>query len=162
MLSELFLALLGFPGDIIVEDESTFKVKDGFDLLTQAEKEQINRVAPLGWYYVRLGAFMNEYDIQWGDREENFQAYRTSMSLGVSDLLSEYAGDVAYLEQLVFEGPIPLSHVLLHLQKYRLTMPVVYAMCREIELSNIRGCQVLDYLFNYHSGVPVVNDVIQQ
>lgn len=51
MIHELLLCLLGFTGDILVEaeDRSTFLVKPGFDLLTPSERDQLNRIAPLGW-----------------------------------------------------------------------------------------------------------------
>lgn len=51
MLHELLMGMLGFAGDILVEDPSadTFHVKPGFDLLTPSERDQINKLAPLGW-----------------------------------------------------------------------------------------------------------------
>ena len=65
MLHELFLALLGFPGDILVwcEEENTMRVKDGFDLLTAGERDQINQIAPLGWLYMRFQAYIDEYAV---------------------------------------------------------------------------------------------------
>lgn len=53
MIHELLLCLLGFTGDILVEavDNSTFQVRPGFDLLTPSERDQLNRIAPLGWYW---------------------------------------------------------------------------------------------------------------
>jgi hypothetical protein len=44
--------------------------------------------------------------------------YRRAFYLAVSDLLEEYAKDVALLEdKLVKEGPFPLSYSISHLQK---------------------------------------------
>lgn len=164
MLQDLFLALLGFPGDILVEEDSTIRVKDGFDLLTQAEREQINRISPLGWYYLRLQSFVDEYDMKWGGRSKGrqFQAYRTAMSLGVSDLLNEYTSDIAYLEQVVIsDGPMPLSQVLLHMQKYIMSMPAIYSICQDVETRNLHGCQVIDLLSHIQSGNPFINQPIQ-
>jgi hypothetical protein len=158
------MGLLGFPGDILILDGNTMRVRDGFDLLTLAEREQINRIAPLGWYFLKLSAFVDKYEMKWGGRARGkvFQAYRTAMSLGVSDLLSEYASDVAFLEQLVLaEGPVPLSQILLHMQKYIMTLPAIYAVCDEMERRNVHGCQVLDFLTRYQSGVPVVLRTVQ-
>jgi hypothetical protein len=119
MLHELLFALLGFVGSIIVEVDDCYKVKDGYDLLNEAERDQINRVAPLGWYYVQLGALVKKYDISWGKISLNGTAvYRSAAMQGVSDLLQEYVADVSYLDKLILsDGPIPVSQVLQHLQK---------------------------------------------
>ena len=53
MLHEILMSLLGFTGNIIVRDETTFKVCDEFDLLTIAEKVSVVRV---GLSYFLLGA----------------------------------------------------------------------------------------------------------
>lgn len=117
MLHELLFALLGFVGEVIVEKDGTFCVKDGFDMLREGERDQVNRLAPLGWYYVQLGIKVSENDLSWSSSVEP-QAYMTSMVQGFADLLQEYVGDISYLEQLVIaEGPIPLSQVLQHMQK---------------------------------------------
>jgi hypothetical protein len=40
------------------------------------------------------------------------------MIIGISDVQQEYIEDIAYLEQLLINtGPMPLSHILQHLQK---------------------------------------------
>jgi len=40
------------------------------------------------------------------------------MITGISDIQQEYIEDIAYLEQLLINtGPMPLSHILQHLQK---------------------------------------------
>lgn len=117
MLHELLFALLGFVGDIIVERDGTFCVKDGFDFFREGERDQVNRLAPLGWYYVNLGHKVAQNDLGWAS-SVNSKAYMVSMVQGVADLLQEYVGDVSYLEQLIIaDGPIPLSQILQHLQK---------------------------------------------
>ena len=118
MLHELLLALIGFTGDIIVESQNCFAVRNGFDLLTIAEKEQIDKIVILGWYYNKLAAFVKKHNLQWGRESNHFQAYKHATSLGIADLLSEYVDDIALLEQVVSnEGPIPLSHITHHVQK---------------------------------------------
>lgn len=117
MLHELLFSLLGFTGDIIIEEGGAYKVKDGFDLLREGERDQINRIAPLGWYYTNLGSIVQRYDVSWSPTARP-EAYMTGLVQGVSDLLQEYVADVSYLEQLILsEGPIPLSQILQHLQK---------------------------------------------
>lgn len=121
MLHELLFSLLGFIGDIVIDDGSTFRVKDGFDLLRESERDLVNRISPLGWYYVKLNDIVQKYDIGWS-REAAMCAYIASAVQGVSDLLAEYVADVSFLEQLILsDGPMPLSQVLQHLQKVRFT-----------------------------------------
>lgn len=117
MLHEIFLSLVGFTGNLIAESPDCFSVKDGVDILTIAEKEQINTIVILGWYYNKICAFVKMYELQWGS-VSNFQAYKHALCLGLSDLVREYVDDISFLEQLAsHEGPIPLSHVNHHVQK---------------------------------------------
>jgi hypothetical protein len=132
MLHEIFLSLLGFTGDIIVEGEDTYQVSSTFDLFTAAEKQQINRLVPLGWYYASLSSFVVFYEVKWG------------------------------VQLVLDEGPVPLSHLLHHLQKYLLVMPVIHAMWIEVEKRKIWGCQLLDYIKSKRSGMPVVDDIVQR
>lgn len=168
MLHEILLSLLGFTGDIIIDKDDTFQVADCIDLLTIAERDQINRIVPCGWFYIKLGDFVSQYELQWnGQGSSSYdccpQAYRTALCMGVSDLLAEYADDIAYLEQLILsEGPVPLSHVLQHVQKYLLVMPVIYKICKIIQTRDLRGCQVLDFLANFQCGLPIVNAVVER
>ena len=105
------------------------------------------------------------YEVKWGVRlgDPDSQFYRTAMTQGIADLLTEYTSDIAYLEQLVLaEGPIPLSHVLHHLQKYLLVMPVIHSLWIEAEKRKIWGCQLLDYIKSKRSGMPVVDEILQK
>jgi hypothetical protein len=70
MLHEIFLSLLGFTGDIIIEDSETYLVSSSFDLFTSAERQQINRIVPLGIYifaytcictYIGIYIYMHVY-----------------------------------------------------------------------------------------------------
>lgn len=125
MLHDIFYALLGFVGDIIVAEEDCYRVKDGFDLLRDAEREQINRIVQLGWFYTTFQTFIQKYDLRWGcmsDRQR-FQTYKAAVSQALEDVLTEYVDDITYLEQLVAkEGNIPLSHIIQHLQKVNRTI----------------------------------------
>lgn len=165
MLHELFLSLLGFTGDIIVSSPLTFHVNNSFDLFTSAEIQQLNRIVPLGWYYLQLSLLVKKYEIKWGIQigDTSLQFYRTAFSQGINDLLTEYTSDIAYLEQLVVtEGSVPLSHVMYHLQKYLLILPVIYNMSKEMEQKHIKGCQLLDYIKFKRSGVPIIDQIVQR
>ena len=118
MLHELLLSCIGFTGDIIVEVHGTYKVAECVDLLTQAEREQANRVAALGWFYITLLRYTEANSIRWSEDASRFQLYKAALCLGISDLLEEYCADIAELEsRVVSEGPFPISYFIPHLQK---------------------------------------------
>lgn len=128
MLHELFLALVGVTGDVFVEEDNTFKVASTDNTLDESQESQYNALLPLGWYYVRFMEIIEANDVSWttADSAGCPQLYRCAVVQGVSDLLAEYANDVAYLEQyVVAEGAVPMSHVLQHFQKVSLSRPTV-------------------------------------
>jgi gamma-tubulin complex component 4 len=59
MLHEILLALLGIPGNLIVEEEDSFKISPFINFLTESEKELINRLVILGFYYKKILAFLD-------------------------------------------------------------------------------------------------------
>ncbi len=54
MLHEILLALLGKPGNIILEYEDKFEIDITIDFLSDAEKKMINELCILGFYYKRV------------------------------------------------------------------------------------------------------------
>eukprot|EP01041_Mallomonas_annulata_P006225 gene6225-12613_t len=163
MLQEILLSLLGFAGDIIIDVGYTFMVADDFELLIAAEREQINRIVQLGWYYTALTRFIEEHEVQWDVQRcspDGFQVYKAAMALAIGDLLSEYTEDITRLEQqIIAEGPIPISYLNQFMQKYLFSFPAINGICVDIESKFIRGCQILDYLASYRSGSPIVTDI---
>jgi hypothetical protein len=164
MIHELLLTLLGFTGDILIEtpDKSSIQVKPGFDLLTPSERDQLNKIAPLGWYYSHLVSFVEQHEIQWG-QTHRVHTYLTAMSLGIQDYLEEYNASIAELEnRVVCEGTVPLSYVTQHFQKYLISMPAIWHLCIDVTDRGLHGCQILDYLSFYRSGIPVVKAVVDR
>ena len=165
MLHELFIALVGFTGDVIIEDQNTFCVNKNLGVFTQSEIDQVSKIIPIGWTFNQLQSFVNRHELQWTTSSSSTgnQAYLMAMSNGLSDILNDYVNDVTFLEQMVsLDGPIPLSQVFQHLQKYYLILPVLHNLCEDIEKSNIRGCQILEYLSKFQSGVPVIMCAIEK
>ena len=121
MLYDILYALLGFTGDIVVETNHTFHVKDGYSKLTDAEREQINHLVPLGWYYNRFEAFIKRYDMSWGNVSggiEKLAIYKMAVSAAIQDFQQEYLEDVNELEEILNqEQSLPLSHFIQHMQK---------------------------------------------
>ena len=147
------------------------KVRNDFEMLTIGERDQVNKLAPLGWYYLKLKAYARDCGVGWYNSSiskctesigpDPFRYTAASMCKGVEYLLLEYADDITYLDLLVEnEGPLPLSQIIGHLQKYIYCLPAVYKICVDITEKNVRGCQILDYLARYRSGYPYINEVV--
>ena len=120
MLHELLLACLGFPGDIIVESLGTYKVRDNFELMTTAEIEQVNKVAPLGWFCSTLSSYANMHITRrWNEDRKDIQLYKSALCTGILDLLDEYTVDIANFECRLasLSGPTSLSYLTTYLQK---------------------------------------------
>ncbi|KAJ1428549.1 gamma-tubulin complex component protein, partial [Ochromonadaceae sp. CCMP2298] len=158
MLHELLFALLGFPGDVIVEVEGSYAVRAGLDLLREAEREQINRLAPLGWLYAQISAFVDKHDVSWG--APTSRVYMVALVQGVRELLDEYVSDVSFLEQLVLaEGPVPLSQVLQHMQKYLLVLPKLHSLLLNAERSTQ---PLLDFFTSVNTGSAGLQQVLDR
>ena len=122
MLHELLMACLGYPGDIIIETYGTFKVRENFELLSQAEIEQINKIVPLGWFCNRLSSYADSYVLRCVDGfRSDTQVYNSALCTGIIDLIDEYTRDIAYFESQInsTETLTSLSHLISYLQKVK-------------------------------------------
>lgn len=59
MLHEILLGLLGKSGNIIIEQDGTFALDMRISFLTPAEKQLINTLASLGYFYKSLESFLD-------------------------------------------------------------------------------------------------------
>jgi hypothetical protein len=127
---DVLLTLLGFPSDFITsipnleeKKESsvpspTYRVKEGYPNLLDSDREQIDRIVPLGWYYQQFQAYTDHHELSWGTVNPDTQIYKLALSSAVKDLLLEYVDDVTNLEEsLNTSDVLPLSHFIHHLQK---------------------------------------------
>lgn len=137
VLGDLLHSLLGFTGDIIVsevrelslQDESaptlgdifesgSFKVKDGYNGLSEAERDQINRIAPLGRYFVCFEEYVKHYTLRWRQDPRPYKLYCLAIAGSIQDMIQEYVGDVAQLEvEIMQSAPLPISYVMQRVQK---------------------------------------------
>ena len=135
VLQEVLLALVGFTGEIVVSSVETreleepsapellfqpcdFSVRPGYHGLSQAEREQINDIVPLGRYHLVFQGYCSFYSLEW-DRDVRRQSlYRLALTNGLQELTEEYLEDVARLETLVLsEETLTVSNLCQHLYK---------------------------------------------
>ena len=60
MLHELLLALLGRNGNIITEQDGTFKIDPKLTLISEPEKDILNKICTLGYYYLKIQKFISQ------------------------------------------------------------------------------------------------------
>lgn len=146
VLHDLLFALLGFPGDIIISEidcaasqqevagagrdclhlfqPGTFRMKDGYPEISDAERDQINRLVPLGRYYLCFSNYAKHYMVGWRRDRQPRQLYRLALASALRDLLQEYEEDIGELEVVaVEEACLPFSHLLQFLQKVSRSRP---------------------------------------
>lgn len=113
-------------------------------------------------YYRRLVEYIQRHDVTWGSLRDR-QVYKAAVCLGLNDLVEEYMHAVTSLEERVArDGPVPLSFILLHFQTYLICVPAAWGICQSIEEGGLIGCQILDLLSLYKSGIPVVQAVVER
>ena len=184
MFHDILFALLGLSGDIVVVGEDpiigvpTFRIKDGFSLINDAEKEQINSILPLGWYYQQFQLFMNQYNLSWNLTNAHSPLYKLSLSLAIQDLLQEYEATVTELEELYNRNlasstemnndtdnkvvVISYNTLIIYLKNYSMIFPQLYQMLLNIEQQAIHGCSIIDFFASQEVGNPVLKEVIDR
>jgi hypothetical protein len=58
MLHEVLLALLGYSGNIFVEDKEDFHIAHDISFQYEGEKNLLNRIVNLGFYYKIINGFV--------------------------------------------------------------------------------------------------------
>ncbi|KAE9589461.1 hypothetical protein Lal_00000563 [Lupinus albus] len=197
MLHELLLSLLGYTGDLIIDikesehlssqtpisDECTFKLAPDINFIDPSDRELIERIIALGFYYRELDRFSeksrnlswirssNEIENPFGTvsdmskgKRENPSVYRRALANGIVEILSVYRSAVLHIEQLLLSETIPiLATVTQCLNKFFSLLPPLYKLILEIERDDIRGGQLLNLLHKrHHCGVPELQTCIQR
>ncbi|OAY49510.1 gamma-tubulin complex component 4 homolog [Manihot esculenta] len=200
MLHELLLALLGFTGDLIVDvrehqnsigvrlspdasisDERSFKLAPDINFIDPSDRDLIERIIALGFYYRELDRFATKSrNLSW-IRSANVSplaratelsstttgkpsVYRRAVANGIVEILSVYRSAVLHIEQKLLSETVPLLATITQgLNKFFVLLPPLYELVLEIERDDIRGGQLLNLLHKRcHCGVPELQTCIQR
>ncbi|XP_062088865.1 gamma-tubulin complex component 4 [Humulus lupulus] len=200
MLHEILLALLGYTGDLIIDqrehynslgiplppdapvaDEPTFKLAPDISFLEPSERDLIERIVTLGFYYRELDRFSTKSrNLSW-IRSANVNplvtiselskaktgrqsVYRRAIANGIVEILSVYRSAVLHSEQKLLSETVPiLATVTQGLNKFFVLLPPLHELILEIERDDIRGGQLLNLLHKRcHCGVPELQTCIQR
>ncbi|WCJ22227.1 hypothetical protein M5689_004325 [Euphorbia peplus] len=194
MLHELLLSLLGYTGDLIIDerehqtslgvrlspDERSFKLAPDISFIQPSDRDLIQRIITLGFYYRELDRFStNSRNLSWIksayvsplDRASELvsttgkpSVYRRAIANGIVEILAVYRSAVLSIEQKLLAEPVPiLATVTQGLNKFFVLLPPLYELILEIERDDIRGGQLLDLLHKWcHCGVPELQTCIQR
>eukprot|EP01018_Ginkgo_biloba_P006220 Gb_14684 [translate_table: standard] len=210
MLHELLLALVGCTGDFILDEreqenglgfasghdrkgnspslmeeeiseECTFKLAPDLTFLKNSEREILEQLLHLGFYYRELDRFaMKSRNLSWiTSTFHDFQiqdpialrgkkkvpsVYRRALANGISEVLSIYRSAVLQVEQNFLSDPVPvLASVTQGLNKFEVLLPPLHALILEVEREDIRGGQLLNLLHKKcHCGVPDLQACMQR
>ncbi|TYK22385.1 gamma-tubulin complex component 4-like protein [Cucumis melo var. makuwa] len=201
MLHELLLALLGYTGDLIIDErehynslglnnllvdapisgEPTFKLASDISFLEPSERDLIQRIIVLGFYYRELDRFATKSrNLSWirsgnesslanstessKDKIENPSVYRRAIANGIVEILSIYRSAVLHVEQKLLSETVPILAIVTQgLDKFFVLFPPLHQLIREIERDDIQGGQLLNLLHKRcHCGVPELQTCIQR
>ncbi|KAK8960428.1 hypothetical protein KSP40_PGU001175 [Platanthera guangdongensis] len=194
MLHELLLALVGCSGDLVIDSqpetlsdspdlisdfpvEPTFKLAPDLSFIQPAERDIIERLLPLGFYYKKLDHFATKHRQLNSFRSGKPYApdlhkeslgrasvYRRAIANGMVEILSVYRSAVLQVEQNFLSDPMPILATVTHcLNKFDVLLPPIYKLVAEIEREDLRGGQLLNLLYKRcHCGVPELQACIQR
>lgn len=200
MLHELLLALLGYTGDLIIDererreslhinispeaplaDEPTFKLASDLSFIEPSDRQVIERVITLGFYYRELERFAaKSRDLSWirssnesplsrateilKGKKLKPSVYRRALANGIVEVLSVYRSAVLHIEQKLLSDSLPiLATVTQGLNKFFILLPPLYELILEIEHDNVSGGRLLNLLHKRcHCGVPELQTCIQR
>ncbi|KAI3741789.1 hypothetical protein L1987_59466 [Smallanthus sonchifolius] len=187
MLHELLLSLLGYTGDLVVDerehqlsvglspeasisDQCTFKLASDVSFIESSERDIIEKTIRLGFYYRELDRFATKSRnlswIRFGNESpmKNQSVYRRAIANGLVEVLSVYRSAVLHMEQKLLSDPLPiLATVTQSLNKFFVLLPPMYELILEIERDGISGGKLLNLLHKRcHCGVPELQTCIQR
>ncbi|KAK1420473.1 hypothetical protein QVD17_22098 [Tagetes erecta] len=180
MLHELLLSLLGYTGDLVIDDrqrpdhsisdQCTFKLASDISFIQSSERDIIEKTIKLGFYYRELDRFATKSRnlswIKFGNEPsvKNQSVYRRAIANGLVEVLSVYRSAVLHMEQKLLSDPLPiLTTVTQSLNKFFVLLPPLYELILEIDRDGISGGKLLNLLHKRcHCGVPELQTCIQR
>ncbi|MED6121398.1 Gamma-tubulin complex component 4 [Stylosanthes scabra] len=193
------MALLGYTGDLIIDrrddnhlllseqtpisDECTFTLAPDISFIDPSDRQLIEKLIALGFYYRELDRFTSKSrNLSWirsataysnakplgnvcdVSKVEKPSVYRRALANGIVEVLSVYRSAVLHIEQLLLSETKPiLATVTQGLNKFFSILPPLYELILKIERDDIRGGQLLNLLYKRcHCGVPELQTCMQR
>ncbi|KAI7753890.1 hypothetical protein M8C21_023564, partial [Ambrosia artemisiifolia] len=168
---------VGYTGDLVVDDtehrlsdQCTFKLAPDISFIEPSERDIIEKIITLGFYYRELDLFATKSrNLSWirsgnESSKKSQSVYRRAIANGLVEVLSVYRSAVLHVEQKLLADPLPiLATVTQSLNKFFVLLPPLYELILEIERDGISGGKLLNLLHKRcHCGVPELQTCIQR
>ncbi|KAF7818194.1 gamma-tubulin complex component 4-like protein [Senna tora] len=167
--------------DSPISEECTFRLASDVSFIEPSDRELIERIITLGFYYRELDRFATKSrNLSWirsanayplvsisetsKGKAEKPSVYRRALANGIVEILSIYRSAVLHIEQKLLSETMPiLATITQGLNKFFVLLPPLYELILEIERDNIRGGQLLNLLHKRcHCGVPELQTCIKR
>lgn len=171
-MQEVFFALVGHTGGLILETEDRFVVNPSTKFLAEAERHVIERIVQAGFYCKRLGDFAESTRRQHfksslrvptseaPDRRATAAAQKAekhafapghcmyALSCRVEEILDGYRGRVVTLEAEVTQDPaLPLAHLECRTEEDRRVLRSLHSLVDNAKAKHLAGGPLLDFLW---------------
>ncbi|KAF8965000.1 hypothetical protein BGZ46_000674 [Entomortierella lignicola] len=183
MLHELLIALSGYPGDIFQPFPpepaiaTTFAISD-IPLLHPSEKESLDRLAQLGFYYRKFNYFIStcrsltyQHDNQTTSAKPAPSGlYLRALAYALEQKLQEYRKVIVETEAAILSGQdnlggvIPLTSIAARFAPFQLVFPAISSLLSDIESASMSdhpliGGKLINILQDRAaSGVPALEE----
>ncbi|CAK67300.1 unnamed protein product (macronuclear) [Paramecium tetraurelia] len=141
MLHDLLFSLLGKPGSFVKQfDNSPFYIDESLNLFSKPEIVQLNQIVNLGYHYQQIDNFLQN--------QEEKSSYIKALVFGIDNSLNDYRQTILTLEQeYLNEKMFIVSQLNVRLQAYYQILLNLHTSINIIQQHNMRGGQILDYLY---------------
>ncbi|KAL4484971.1 hypothetical protein ABPG74_020148 [Tetrahymena malaccensis] len=173
MLHEILFGLLGKSGNIIIEQNDSFVLDPKITFLTPAEKEIINSLCCLGYYYKNLEQFLDENYNNFAkityfmNKNNNFNennddqndgpiaevnvignsAYLKGFCLGLEQIINSYREKIIEIERDFLENRVfTIASLKIKLTSHFDILPDLHKIVIKIVEENLKGGQLLDLM----------------
>ncbi|KAG0625267.1 hypothetical protein M758_2G041200 [Ceratodon purpureus] len=155
-----------------IVDECTFRVAPDITFLKDSEREVLDRLLHLGFYYKELDNFCGRCrNLSWINLKQQpglsfvqQSVYCRALANGIAEVLAVYRSAVLQVEQTLMADPVPvLAAVTQGLHQFEVLLAPLYALIREVEREQLRGGRLLNLLHaKCHCGIPELQACMQR
>ncbi|KAJ7518689.1 hypothetical protein O6H91_20G003500 [Diphasiastrum complanatum] len=164
-----------------IVEECTFRVAPDLTFISSSEREVLERLLRLGFYYRELDRFtLHLRNLSWigpfyVDALKNGSSisrsltrkpsiYQRSLANGIAEVLAIYRSAVLKVEQNILSDPVPVIAIVTKgLNQFDLILQPLYSIMSKVERQQLRGGQLLNLLHaKSHCGVPELQTCIQR
>ena len=166
MLHEILFAMLGKTGNIVILLENCFAINPSIDFITDGEKQLLNKIVNLGYWYKKIMKYIEEDEkmfkyivakienLNYDASEQNIQesvlgnsSYVKAVCDGIKTILNSYYEDILTMESTYLKNKIiTIASLSVQLSKYFYILPELANFLEHIEEEGLKGGQLLDYI----------------